>query len=92
MAVRLITASMSASYHMLSAPRAPCPERDAEDRDDAEDQVDTARREQEADDGGEDDERHHPRLEEREVVFYARLTGGDDIALAVVNERHCPCL
>ena len=63
-----ITASMSASYHMLSAPAAPAP---------------TAMHRiamkpstgwmppgasEQADERGEDDQRHHPRLEQREIV------------------------
>ena len=43
-AVRFISASMSASYHWLSAPAAPAPSAMHEDRDEADERMDVARR------------------------------------------------
>ena len=55
----------------------------AQDRDGADDGIDATGRKQQADEPGEDDERHHPRLEKREVVSYARLAAGTMDAIAV---------
>jgi hypothetical protein len=66
--VRVITASMSASYHMLSAPEAPAPTAMHRIAKQDHDGIDvpgaaTCRRKR-----GEDDQRHHPRLQQREIV------------------------
>ena len=72
--------------------RGPCPDGDAEDGDDAENGIDAARREQQADERGEDDKRHHPRLQEREVVLYPRPALGNDRCRCHRQEPiACPC-
>ena len=68
LAVRFITASMSASYHMLRAPAAPAPTAIASSATKREPGMDGARCGDDAHEGGEDDERHHPRLQQREVI------------------------
>ena len=71
-AVRVITASMSASYHMLSAPAAPAPTAMHEERREPDHRMEMAGRDHEADERREHDERHHARLHQREIVADAR--------------------
>ncbi len=69
MAVRDISASTSASYHMLSAPEAPAPTAMQSRLTAARDRMQAARRDDEAGQRGEDHERHHPRLQERDEIL-----------------------
>ena len=64
--VRRIRPSMSASYHMLSAPDAPAPTAIARSAIAASTGLQRARRGDHADERREDDERHHARLQQRD--------------------------
>ena len=68
LAVRRIFASMSASYHWLSAPARAGAKGDAQDRGEAERQRRQRRRDQHPAQPGEDHEAHHARLGQREEI------------------------
>ena len=70
--VRVITASMSASYHMLSAPAAPAPTAMHSSAVKAITGMHMPGRDHEADQRREDDKRHDPRLHQRHIVADAR--------------------
>ena len=78
LAVRCMQASMSASYHMLSAPEAPAPTAMHSSAMKREHGVQVSGRQHHADERREDHERHHPRLHQGEVVAdaSARALGG----------------
>ena len=87
-----MTASMSASYHMLSAPDAPAPmamermamtARSGLQRDGSGDQ---------ADKGREDDERHDAGLQELQVIARRRLREAGVVETGLVQKRHATLL
>ena len=76
-AVRDMRASMSASYHMLSAPAAPAPTAMHSSAVKRDHRMDVAGRDHEADQRREDHERHHPRLHQLDVIADAGDAGLD---------------
>ena len=73
MAVRVITASISASYHMLNAGGAGA-RGNAEKGDETDEWIEVTRRNQQPDQCGEHDKRHNSRLHKRDSVARARVT------------------
>ena len=71
MRVRAISASMSASYHMLSAPEAPAPTAIASSAAKPITGCSGRGAQQHAGERGEHDERHHARLQQREIIATA---------------------
>ena len=67
-AVRAIAASISASYHMLSAPDGAGAGGNADQRGDGQHGMHRARRRHHPDQRGEHHEEHHPRLHQRDIV------------------------
>ena len=67
-AVRVMTASMSASYHMLSTPAAPAPAAMARIATNAKQRIKVRRRNHQSDERGEDGKHHHARLHQRDKV------------------------
>src|SRR5581483_9113137 len=83
--VRRMTASISASHHMLSVPAAPAPTAMADYR------VDGAWRQGHSDQRRENDQRHDPRLEKQDVVTDVagnRLPGKRQIQFAAIEIGH----
>ena len=87
--VRAISASMSASYHMLSAPEAPAPTAMASSAAKPMTGLTGTRRDQHAGQRREDDERHHARLQQREIIAGRRARDRDALAgVAIADEAH----
>ena len=82
------SASMSASYHMLSAPAAPAPTAMQSSAVSRDHRMQMPRRDHQADKRREDHERHHARLQQREVVADASRGGVGSARSAQASAAH----